>query len=147
MSKKDKKLLLSVLEPLLVNRQFDISMIDQEQKSKIISLWKEKFMPDVQNNDDTLWHTFSFDHYPHSFGENAIMQFNKTHLKEFIIFSTYYYHAIECTSSVSSFPDYGNLCQHLKQLHHNIDLYIIHKNFKWTFVIPHEKDLGPYYAI
>ncbi|MFM7858535.1 MAG: DUF4275 family protein [Flammeovirgaceae bacterium] len=26
------------------------------------------------------------------------------------------------------------------------DLYVIHKNLKWTFVITHEKDFGPYFS-
>jgi hypothetical protein len=146
MKKKEQELLFEVLEPLLLNNHFHAYLVSNERKCEFISLWKKHFAPNVLSKNEALWHTFSFDHYPHSFGSDAIRILNKTWLKDIMIFSTHHFYAIECSALFPVFLDYVEFCRYLSQITNHVDIYIAQKNYKWTFVIPHEKDFGPYYA-
>ena len=70
----------------------------------------------------------------------AISRYERQPVKEYLIF-TPKDTVIRCFSDklenfMSFTKDYGII----------FDLYVSHKNFKWTFGIIHEDGIGPYYA-
>ncbi len=144
---KDNILLFNTLEPLLADNHFQVSMISGDAKAHVIDEWQKRFVPKTQDKGEALWHTFSFNRFPHVSETDAVNQFNETYLKQCIIFSTSDYFGINCTTDAPVLLSYERLCQYLDRLPNHVDIYIAQHNFKWTFVITHEKDFGPYYAV
>ena len=151
MKAKDKKLLLHLFETHFQKYNISIYLSDEKRTNEIIASWRQHFIPTTLNHKESLWHTFSYKYQKHLSQENAILKFDKTYLKKFIIFSDTKYYALEClvlaNIDLQNILKYDILIKILETAPCLLDIYICHMNYAWTFVIPHEIELGPYFSI
>jgi hypothetical protein len=139
-------LLTELFEPMLLSNNFAVLEIKPPKNGNLISDWAKHYLKTKLESSEALWHTFSFDHYSHSSKECAIKKFEHSYLKEFIIFSNNKYNALKCTSWSPLQLTFNEIQENISRSPNLLDIYISHMNFNWTFVIPHERDFGPYYA-
>ena len=129
MSKKIKDLLFNTLKTFLEDHGFQAHVLDQEETEYVIGTWKKKFLIKPLDKNESLWHTFGFNHFPSESDDNAVKKFNETLLKEFIVFSTMDLLAIRCTTSFACIIQYEALREKLNTLPHHMDIFIVQSNF------------------
>lgn len=88
------------------------------------------------------WHIFSFGLKPSLEGTHAIIKYQSLIIKSFYLIIYQEERLILCESN-ECIP-YSDLITVKSGAKKQEDIYICHQNFKWTFVVPHEKTLGPY---
>ena len=140
----DKSSLLTVFNPILSIQGFNCSIA--ENKEILIEEWKKQFSFGKTLRREPLWHSFSFNRYSNLSKKLAIKKFENTYLKNVIIFSDFKFLPIKCEAESASILNFELIKNCLNKIPNQIDLYICHKNFNWTFVITHEQDYGPYFA-
>ena len=145
-SNKHPKLLCELFYPLLRSKKITINEIERPNNEDLILKWSKHYLVSNLKNNEALWHTFSHNHCNHYFGQLAIEKFEQSYIKDFFIFSTNEFHALECLSSNLVHISFSELFRLVGQSSCFIDIFVSHKNFNWTFVIPHEVDFGPYFA-
>lgn len=86
---------------------------------------------------DYLWHVFSYEKIDCSKNEKAEELFNAQKKKSCYIFFQHSNNVllVDRASNLSSF-DFA----------HEEDVYVVDKNFSWTYVKTHELDCGPYFT-
>lgn len=90
------------------------------------------------------WGTFSANLYnPYWEGKQAEEKYLSQPVKEYLIFGPEKF-GYRCNSI--KLPNLVKLYRYLDSLNVVFDLYIRHKNFKWTYVITHVDAFGPYFA-
>ena len=106
--------------------------------------WRKVFASNLQEKRID-WHAFSYNLTPHLEGFDAINKFNAQPVKNyFIISSNDKLTGLACEGNkVLSYSDLLIIRNKNPSFY---DVYISHKNLKWTFVITHEEDFGPYFS-
>ena len=91
---------------------------------------------------DFLWHLFTWGEAPCLEGDDARRAFDDLQYTEAIIFYGGYSNSIEGVSYVGKFS-----ADEIDR-NENSDVYIVAKDFSWTYVRTHEKETcGPYFCI
>lgn len=103
------------------------------------SVSEEQLKKYVFSTGNYLWHIFSWGLVPCLTGEDAKKAFNKTEEKEVLKFYQ---------RNNKSIPSYAELVSKMEadELDLTDDVYIVEKNFKWTYVHTHEWNCGPYFC-
>lgn len=141
-----KSTLLELFGPLLTAKRFTSTEVPKQDCDKYVKNWSAMFLKKPLVPSEALWHTFSYNHYVHYTGRQAIEVFDKTFMKSLIVFTTSSCEAIICESDVVQNMKYNELVCCLNKIDRSLDIFICQKNYRWTFVIPHEPDFGPYFA-
>lgn len=118
------------------------------KKNDLIKRWGESFVKDIHINQKRhidyrrfMWHVFSNNVLSSKKGQSARKAFNRVKKDECYIFYQEFNHALmlENASRLTSediINEYeGYIC----------DVYVVDKDFTWTFIVTHEEDYGPYY--
>ena len=83
------------------------------------------------------WHTFSYDHFPHLTGRQALWEYFAQSASELLVLPERSSAAALCYSNDVPL-DFSHL---------NLDLYVAPSDFAWTMVFTHEGELcGPYFS-
>ena len=105
--------------------------------------WRYKFNAQDLGKGELEWYVFSCKRYPLYWeSREADQKYKEIYVKEFVIddgengYQCFSQHLPNLDKLKSATKDFGIL----------YDLFISHKNLKWTFVITHEEDVGPYFA-
>ena len=94
-----------------------------------------------------LWHIFSYEKMPCLEGTKARNAFDELKEKEYYIF--YEDWVYDCDLSEYKGKTFEILnCDKInaKDFNKDKDIYIVDKNFKWTYVNTHESYCGPYFC-
>ena len=129
--------------------QIESIELDLEEVCDLRHLWIKQFVPLSFNKShkDPLWHVFSYGNVHSTEGLKAINKFNTQYFKELTVFSSNsQLNGLKCITRNNKFLDYKTLQNVLVNTPQLGDLYINHHNLKWTFVITHENEFGPYYC-
>lgn len=130
----------------LENQNIKYNFLQKEYNSNIDSIlsitikkWKEKFIVGRKAPylDAYLWHIFSYGSTKSIQGEEATQEYLKQWKTKVLIFNEPQQYLIECIDSIPEIEmdDFFD------------DIYIVHSNMKWTYVIPHEiPDIGPFFS-
>jgi hypothetical protein len=111
------------------------------KRNELIKRWGESFVKDIPKNGRFMWHIFNYDGLSCKKGQSAKKAFNRVIKDECYIFYQEFENALllENANSLTSediINEYeGNIC----------DVYVVNKDFTWTFIVTHEEDYGPYY--
>lgn len=117
-----------------------------EDGNKQLVDWRNAFHPIVLGKYESLWHSFSFNHIDCMEGVAAVSEFEKTYLKDFLVFIVVdAIKVIECNANSIHLP-FSEFISALEKIQYCFDIIVSHKNFNWTFVVTHEQNLGPYFA-
>lgn len=119
------------------NISFESINVDSKQIRKA---WISAFSngEKAPHMEDFLWHFFSFEVVPHFKGKAAIKELKEQWPSDILIFNEKF-----------DFVFYCQKCLPILELSvSQDDIYICHKNMKWTYVVTHEifSGLGPYFA-
>jgi hypothetical protein len=142
------KNILLPIEELLQEKNVAYNIISHDEKYEIIKKWKCVFFQSLTINqvemaNKFLWHIFSFNYIKALEKEIAIDAFNRLNVKRYTIFSSNIKSTgILCESSL--LPSYEEFAKAKTSSPELFDLYINQINLKWTFVITHEPNFGPY---
>ncbi len=123
----------------LKNQNIDYVELPEKDFSKIRNLWLKKFTNGYKapHLDRYLWHIFSFNDGLAAEGENAKNEYKKQYPCDLFIFNERFDYCLKIEKS--AIPD-------IKMDDFIDDIYIVHANYRWTYVIPHENDsMGPYF--
>lgn len=136
---------LHKIKDLLLHRGTTADFISEEQKMSFFKSWSDEYGNKQLPDKDPYWHSFSYSLTKHLAGNKAIEAYNKLYFKDFMIISSNpKLTGIICSGHQSLEIDkLMNVCDTCSELY---DLYISHSNLKWTFVITHESDFGPYFS-
>jgi len=133
-----------ILEGLLDEEGVYFEELSKVEIFNLQKLWKEKFKAKtLPNYELQLWHTFSPDSFTnYKEGEDADKKYQNQPVKEFFIWG-----------GDRGYRCFGNKLPNLERLKKVprdfgiiYDLYVTHKNFKWTYVYTHNDFCGPYFA-
>lgn len=107
--------------------------------SQTVDQWKAKFISgrNAPGLEAYLWHIFSFGATQCVEGAQATEEYLGQWKTTTLIFNEGRQYLIRCQNAVPiiEMEDFTD------------DLYIAHKNMKWTYVIPHEiPSMGPYFS-
>ncbi|MEK5079982.1 DUF4275 family protein [Solibacillus sp. FSL W7-1436] len=102
----------------------------QEEKERIFLIGDRYF-------SGYLWHLFSYKMIPHLSQNKAEEAFNSIKKTECYIF---YEHLPEVF-----YVEHADSLK-VEDLLEEEDLYIVDKNFTWTYVVTHEESCGPYFT-
>ena len=119
-------------------------LLFQEEKYTFQKVWRKTFANGLEGKE-LDWHTFSYNMIPHIKGSEAINAFNSQPVKNYLIISSNHKLA-GLTCNGSSIISYEDLIKITRKNPFLYDLYISHQNLKWTFVITHEDEFGPYFS-
>lgn len=143
--KKNSKLFEKFLVACICKFYSNYDVLDLETNNLIIQNWSNSFSKLKRN--DPLWHTFSFnEHNSFLTGDEAVSAFDKIRKDNIYAFSSehikpFYFFDIKELSY--NYSDIQNCREFFKFKH---DIFFIDQSFKWTFVITHEKEFGPYFT-
>jgi hypothetical protein len=105
--------------------------------------WEENFANNLNQEEkkkiylsDYLWHLFSYEKKICLQGNEAIQAFNIENKKSCFIF----YQRVDDVIIIDKADDLNT-----NALSDEYDVYVVDKEFTWTFVQTHESDLGPYF--
>lgn len=103
----------------------------QEEKERIFLIGDHYF-------SGYLWHLFSYKMIPHLSQIKAEEAFNSLKKTECYIFYEHFPEVfyVEDANSLKA-----------EDLLEEEDIYIVDKNFTWTYVVTHEESCGPYFTI
>ena len=107
--------------------------------SQTIEKWKSKFIANrkAPHLDAYLWHIFSFGSTKSIEGEGATKEYLNQWKTDILIFNEPQEYLIKCVAAIPKI-EMDNFFD---------DIYIVHSNMKWTYVIPHEiPEMGPYFS-
>ena len=128
-------LFLHIPKKLLVDswdKQFD-SLVSSEEKEN-----KENY------SDQFRWHLFSFDLLPSLKGDEAKAAFDKEEKHELYLFFEYAEETyIIGNANLLTAKDVDELFK--KSSIDSSDFYFFDPLHQWTYVVPHEEELGPYF--
>jgi len=119
------------------------------RESEVIKKWLSCFGRDVDgklieehvtSQGNHLWHLFTWGEVPCLKGDEARKAFDALHYAEAIRFYDGYSNHIE---EVAVIEKLTSLC--VDEDEHS-DVYVVAKDFSWTYVRTHEADLGPYFC-
>ncbi|WP_459993107.1 DUF4275 family protein [Priestia megaterium] len=107
---------------------------ENEFASALSALQKKKIYM-----DEFLWHAFSYEKLPCLQGEQAIQAFEQQKKNDCYLLFEHDERVLQLSK-----------CEHLTSadLSANMyleDLYVVDKDFTWTYVITHESSCGPYF--
>lgn len=113
--------------------------------------WRRVFAARVkeQTGKETFrgadWHAFSYGYEDAAKGANAEACFRRLadQCSYYVLPSTRELPAVRC--SEASLPTVSDIYHLRDRL--GIDLYIFSSAYEWTFVVPHEQEIGPYFAL
>jgi hypothetical protein len=109
-------------------------------------VWEDNFTDQLSSDEKKkiyleqyLWHVFSYKKAPCLKNDQAIKEFNKV-IKSQSTCYIFFQHfdlalMVESSSGITS-----------EDLALDDDVYIVDKDFKWTYVKTHEDQCGPYFA-
>lgn len=131
------------IRDLLIEEQNDYKLMSTDEIGQFRDAWKRKFHAENLRKGELEWYVFSFKRYNQFWeGDEADQKYKMVYVKEFVIddgengYKCLSDHLADLDKLKSITKDYGSL----------FDLFISHKNLKWTYVITHEDDAGPYFA-
>lgn len=132
---------------LLVDKKVDFKVLDNLYE--IEDKWIKVFAGDIHLNESYLWHVFS-KNYRQDYleGDEAIEAFNNLKKKGYYIFYERYRYDDEDLSEYENkvFEVFGWSKLKAEDLF-DCDIYVVDKEFKWTYVSTHEGDwFGPYFC-
>ena len=117
----------------------------------IIKEWLSAFGKDVDAKiiqrhvtayGNLLWHLFTWGEVPCIEGDDARKAFDDLQYTEAIIFYDGYSNSIEGVSCVGKFS-----ADEIDR-NENSDVYVVAKDFSWTYVRTHETEMcGPYFCV
>ncbi|CAH0344256.1 hypothetical protein BCI9360_00499 [Bacillus sp. CECT 9360] len=110
--------------------------------------WKQCFTKSISKSvkkniyfDQFLWHIFSYEIIQCLENEEAIEAFNKEHKKDCYVFYQNIDDVLMLNNAKEIKPhDFISEPQAFYS-----DIYIVNKDFTWTYVLTHEKYCGPYF--
>lgn len=112
-------------------------------KNDILTIWQNIFLDGISKEalseayiEDFLWHACSYDLIPYIEGNQAKKKFDSLEKDGIIIF----YQEKDICYEVTNASDLKS-----SDLRNEFDIYIVDKNFTWTYVNTHEKMIGPYF--
>lgn len=134
------------------NISFEIKDNLNEIKNKWIEVFaghlSEKERKSEIYMDNYLWHLFSYEKRECLEGNNARNAFDKLKKNGYYVFFedyTYKYELNKYKGKAFEVIDYNKL--RAKDFNKQNDIYIVDKDFKWTYVNTHERDYcGPYFC-
>lgn len=98
---------------------------------------EEIYMVNIDGFCGYLWHIFSYGKIKHYSREEANKLFDNIDKKFCYIF---YQHE----DDVLIIENANNFCA--DDLVNEMDIYVVNKDFSWTYVRTHERDFGPYFV-
>jgi len=130
-----------------------IDLKKSRQNHNLTKRWKARFWHPVQrripnDNDGMLFHTFGFQRTKHLVGKRAVSTYEKKKCSDFYIM-------VEDGDSRQprfihiagrSIPDCVELEALRSSLQSFADVYVMDREFHWTFCITHEDTAGPYFC-
>lgn len=132
---------------LLKDKGISVTVL-KNQGQELRKRWGEAFAKDISKNQkrqiyygNCLWHVFSYDVLSCKKGQKASDAFNLSMKDECYIFYQEYKNELllENASNLIS-EDINNEIE--GYIH---DVYIVDKDFLWTYIKTHEDDCGPYF--
>lgn len=131
--------LLAVLQ----DRNITVSQLNNKGP-ELRNKWASHFAKDLSYEeqqsiyfDQFLWHLFSYKKRPFLNNELAIEAFNHVKKQQCYIFYQNVDHALFVINGADLDLAYFEL---------DSDIYIVDKDFKWTYVKTHESECGPYFC-
>jgi hypothetical protein len=120
----------------------------KNKRNELIKRWGESFAKDIPKNIKKhiyygrfMWHVFSNDVLTCKKGQSAKKTFNRIMKDECYIFYQefntvlFLENASNLTSEDIMNQYEGCIC----------DIYVVDKDFTWTYILTHEEDYGPYF--
>ncbi|AWD67618.1 DUF4275 family protein [Priestia aryabhattai] len=91
--------------------------------------------------DEFLWHAFSYEKLPCLQGEQAVQAFEQQAKYDCYLFFEHEEEVLKLSKcrQLTNADLSGNTNMYLE------DLYVVDKDFTWTYVITHESSCGPYF--
>jgi hypothetical protein len=132
---------------LLIDKGISVTVLENKGQ-ELRKRWGETFAKAISKNQkrqiyygNCLWHVFSYDVLSCKKGQKASKAFNLSMKGECYIFYQEYKNALllEKTSNLTS-EDIKNEIE--GYIH---DVYVVDKDFSWTYIQTHEDDCGPYF--
>lgn len=120
------------------------------KKRELIAKWLEVFGKDVDTKliktrvtakCNYLWHIFTWGKVSCLEGDEARKAFNDLQYTEAILFCDGY------SNRISGVHDVKKLTAQDVDEDSGRDVYLVAKDFSWTYVRTHEPDLGPYLCV
>ena len=102
---------------------------------------KKMIVDHVTSRGNLLWHLFTWGNVPCIEGDEARNAFDALDYKEAIRFYDGYSKHIEGVSIINK------ISAKTVDNDEKRDVYIVAKDFSWTYVRTHESDLGPYLCV
>ncbi|CRK84738.1 DUF4275 family protein [Neobacillus massiliamazoniensis] len=137
------------MEQIYLLKDKGIRVIELNNKrNDLIKRWGESFVKDIPKNQKRhifygrfMWHLFSSNVLSCKKKQSARKAFNRIMKDECCIFYQEFTNALllENASGLTSediINEYeGYMC----------DVYVVDKDFTWTYIVTHEEDYGPYF--
>jgi hypothetical protein len=128
-----------------------VVQVQQKERTRLIAQWRLAFAGEtkwqtgkpVMRGQD--WHTFSHAHFPHLHGERAKVAFGQiaSPCRYFVWTDVWDLPALACEGRV---PTFAELKEFISTFAAVPDLYLAEQDVLWTFIVPHEFEMGPYFA-
>jgi len=111
---------------------------EQSAVSICVKKWTEKFIgnPTAPYLESYLWHVFGNNVTFYLEGNQATEELMKQYPSEVFLFNEPQQYLIRCWGKVPliEMEDFFD------------DVYVCHHNMNWTYVIPHESNIGPFFS-
>lgn len=123
----------------LKNQNIDYIELPDSDFDDVRDKWIKKFTKGYKapHLDRYLWHIFSYNLGLAIEGEKAEYEYKKQYPCDLLIFNERFEYCLRIEKS--AIPD-------IQMDDFTDDIYIVHANYRWTYVIPHEIDsMGPYF--
>jgi hypothetical protein len=135
------------------NDQFGCELYKLEEHQLISQKWRENFSTKLHSKTGNWsiggydWHVFSYDYTKSIKGVDAIASYEKVKNKSGYIFTHAGTKNPLCCST-PQIPAYTTIKQALSLFRELSDVYIVAKDFSWTFVVTHEDSsgIGPFFS-
>jgi hypothetical protein len=133
---------------LLTSRRLEFLPLDKPAADQVITVWWESFSsknsPSSWLNRKMFWHCFSFGQKPYLAYDAAVRAYETVAAKRVWLL------AVARTVSVVEIQKQDIPVSTLRDLQEKqiLDLYVLDKAGRWTFVVTHEDacKLGPYFS-
>lgn len=111
--------------------------MNKKMKVSEIPSWGVYLLHDRDYTCGYLWHVFSWGKRKCFSGDKAVEVFNNRKKKHCYVF-------FQRSNEALLLDDANDL--NLRDLAEESDIYVVDKDFKWTFVVTHEESCGPYFS-
>ncbi len=141
-----------------LNRQNISFQVSDKTTSEIEVIWENLFLSDLSNEDKVsihlydldditgnLWHCFSYDKVPHFKSKQAKTEYDNQTNNGMLLFFKCYEEDVVIYIPESELLSRSHL-KTIRNIFPFIDVYVLDKNYEWTFVLTHEDSLGPYFT-